>query len=186
MLQDPNLNLNFNYIILTDVGSLDYGSSISVSSTNSYVNNSYSFLYADGSGDTLDLTHLTLNGTFSQLNIGTWYGSSNVTVVVDDASLAHFNDVYGSNAEHLSTAAATLDLTQKSISGSITVESTNATGTAFTVADLNTGLHVIGGAGNDTLVAQGFTFSSGQRAAIFAQGSVETITDLSGMYSNPN
>ena len=44
---------------------------------------------------------------------------------------------------------------------------------------------MIGGTGTDTLIAQGFAFTSGQRAAIFAQGSVETIQDTSGTYSAP-
>ena len=58
-------------------------------------------------------------------------------------------------------------------------------GTTFTVDDLTTGLRVISGAGNDTLVLEGLSFSEAQRSSIFALGSVETITDLSGSYTAP-
>jgi FG-GAP-like repeat/Bacterial Ig-like domain len=44
---------------------------------------------------------------------------------------------------------------------------------------------VIGGQGNDVLVGQGFAFTAGQRAAIFAQTSIETIQDTSGTYVSP-
>ncbi len=71
------------------------------------------------------------------------------------------------------------------IYGGGTLSSTNATGTTFTVADVGTGLHVIGGAGTDTLVLQGQSFTAGQRAAIFGLGSVEAIVDASGSYVNP-
>ena len=87
----------------------------------------------------------------------------------------------------LRTAEASLDLTNSLVSGGVTIASTNATGTTFTVDDATTtGLRVVGGAGNDTLLAQGFAFTEGQRAAIFAQGSVDTITDTSGTYTAPN
>ncbi|MFC4595543.1 VCBS domain-containing protein, partial [Sphingobium tyrosinilyticum] len=64
------------------------------------------------------------------------------------------------------------------------LQSTNAAGTVFTVADLSSAQHILGGSGNDTLIAQGFTFSTAQRNAIFAQSSVEIIQDSSGSYAD--
>ncbi|MCK1711255.1 MULTISPECIES: FG-GAP-like repeat-containing protein [unclassified Bradyrhizobium] len=166
-------------IVLNDVAAIDYSDSFTGSA-----NNGSNYLYAEGAGHELDLTRLQLNGTW-QLQIGSVYGSSNVTVDVDQASLSHLSSIYGYNTEHLHTAAATLDLSSHPVGGGIDIASTNAAGTTFTVNDASTGLRVLGGPGDDTLVATGFAFTTGQRAAIFAQGSVETITDTSGTYQAP-
>src|SRR5262249_32138896 len=65
------------------------------------------------------------------------------------------------------------------------VSSTNSVGTTFTVSDLGTAFHIAGSAGNDTLVVQGLTLTSEQRAETFATNSIETITDPSGTYYAP-
>ena len=66
--------------------------------------------------------------------------------------------------------------------GVLPVTSTNALGTTFTVSDLGTAFQIAGGAGQDTIIASGFTFSADQRATIFATASVEKIVDASGTY----
>jgi hypothetical protein len=179
-----NQNFNSSAVILTDVGSIDYADVFTAAPGNTNYG-IYNNLYAEGSGHELDLTRLTLNGTWN-LQIGNWYRSNNVTVDVDANSLSHLNSISGNSNETLRTGGAALDLTHTPVSGGVVIASTNTTGTTFTVADVTTGLHVVGGVGNDTLIGQGITFTSGQRAAIFAQGSVETIQDSSGTYSNPN
>jgi hypothetical protein len=80
------------------------------------------------------------------------------------------------------TSGPTLDLSHTTVSG-FTVVSTNALGTTFTVGDLGTAFQIAGGPGHDTLIAQGFTFTVGQRASIFATSSIETIIDPSGTYT---
>ena len=82
------------------------------------------------------------------------------------------------------TADATLDLSHTTVGG-FTVTSTNAGGTTFTVKDLGTALQIAGGAGQDTIVAQGFTFTAAQRDAIFHTASIEKIVDTSGTYVAP-
>ena len=89
---------------------------------------------------------------------------------------------HGSNNSQLVTADATLDLSHTTVGG-FTVTSTNASGTTFTVKDLGTALQIAGGAGQDTIVAQGFNFTAAQRDAIFHTASIETIVDASGTYA---
>ena len=101
-----------------------------------------------------------------------------------EASLSHLFSIGGNNSGRLQTAAASLDLTDTATSG-ITIASINAAGTTFTVADIDTGLRVVGGTGTDTLIAEGFAFTSGQRASIFALTSVENIQDTTGTYAAP-
>jgi hypothetical protein len=50
------------------------------------------------------------------------------------------------------------------------------------VGDLGTAFQIAGGPGNDTLIANSFTFTVDQRTAIFATASIETIVDPSGTY----
>jgi hypothetical protein len=102
---------------------------------------------------------------------------------VDTNSLAGISSAGISSiggAGTLNTNATTLDLSNQSVGTAIT--SGNVAGTMFTVTDANTASHVVGGVGNDTLVAQGFTFTADQRNAIFAQSSVEVLQDASGEY----
>jgi Tol biopolymer transport system component len=82
----------------------------------------------------------------------------------------------------LATAGSTLDLSHTTVGG-LSVISTNALGTAFTVGDLGTAFQIAGGAGQDTITALGFVFTPDQRNTIFATASVEKIVDQSGTYT---
>jgi Ca2+-binding RTX toxin-like protein len=46
------------------------------------------------------------------------------------------------------------------------------------------GFFVLGGPGSDTLVGTGFSFTTGQRDAIFATGSIEIIRDARGFFGD--
>ena len=117
---------------------------------------------------------------------GYGYGNGGLTVKINSATAAgvsNFN-FNGPNVGQLVTADATLDLSHTTVGG-FTVTSTNAGGTTFTVKDLGTALQIAGGAGQDTIVAQGFTFTAAQRDAIFHTASIEKIVDASGTYVAP-
>ena len=129
-----------------------------------------------GTPYTYDLT----SNTFA--NVGNVFVGQNVTLEINSADAAGVQQFYGSGA--LQTSDAALDLTHTKIAGSF-VSSSNALGTTFTVGDLGTALQVEGGPGNDTLNAQGFTFTANQRNAIFKTSSIETIIDPSGTYTVP-
>ena len=55
----------------------------------------------------------------------------------------------------------------------------------MTVNDIDTAFHVVGGPGDDSLVASGFDFAADQRNALFAASSIETIVDSTGSYMAP-
>jgi Ca2+-binding RTX toxin-like protein len=168
----------YRYVTLRDVSTINYDNVYIGSSDTTFSNNN---LIANGSGE-LDITRMHLDGTW-YLNISS---SDIITVNVDQASLSHLKAIYGGTTSKFQTTAAGLDLTHTPVNGDIAIVSTNAAGTTFTVADASTGTHVVGGVGHDTLVGQGFAFTPGQRAAIFALSSVETITDTSGTYNTHN
>ena len=129
-----------------------------------------------GTPYTYDLT----SNTFA--NVGSVYAGQNVTLKINSADAAGVQQFYGGGTGTLlQTSDATLDLTHTKVTGMF-VTSSNALGTTFTVGDLGTALQIQGGPGNDTLVAQGFTFTADQRNAIFKTSSIETITDQSGTY----
>ena len=90
---------------------------------------------------------------------------------------------FGTN-DKLVTSDAVLDLSHSTVNG-FTVTSSNATGTNFIVHDIDTAFQVVGGSGTDTLTANGFVFSAGQRNVIFAASSIEKIVDLTGTYYAP-
>jgi len=126
------------------------------------------------------LYDLTSN-TFSNLAID---GSGdNVTLAINNSDTA---GVQGFNAsgqnDNLVTASSTLDLSHTTVSG-FRVSSTNGLGTTFTVSDLGTAFQIAGGPGQDTIVANGFTFTANQRNTIFATASIEKIIDNSGTYT---
>ena len=126
-----------------------------------------------------DLTATTLT------NLAQVAGSGdNLTLKINSADVASVKQFYNSGFSNdvLTTSDATLDLSHTSVSG-FTVTSTNTSGTTFTVQDLGTALQVFGATGEDTLVAQGFTFTATDRNQIFATHSIETITDSSGTYT---
>src|SRR5262249_47808101 len=134
---------------------------------------------------TYDLTTNTLS------HIDTLYGGQqgyyNLTVKINSAvagGVANFNGSFSANAK-LVTSDAALDLSHSTVSG-FTVASSNATGTNFTVHDIDTAFQIVGGSGSDTIIAQGFAFSVDQRNAIFAtNAAVERIVDASGAYTSP-
>jgi hypothetical protein len=90
--------------------------------------------------------------------------------------LAGFTSISGGK---LQTADTILDLSGKYISGT-SVESTNTTGTTFTVSNAQSAFQIVGGTGQDTLVVQGLTLTEAQRDQIF-QGSIEAIQDAGGL-----
>ena len=127
---------------------------------------------------TYDLT----SNTFSHTNVFDGSGD-NVTLLINNTDTAGVQSFYANGqGNKLVTAGSTLDLSHTTVSG-FTVSSANALGTTFTVGDLGTALQIAGGSGQDTLIAQGFTFSADQRNSIFASSSIETITDQTGTYT---
>ena len=140
----------------------------------------------DGSNDALllggqnQVYDLTAAGRASIQNVERIFVDPSNVLKVDDASLVGFASLA---AGVVTTAAASLDLSGKFIGASI--YSDNASGTAFTVTDTDAALQIVGGAGSDTIVGSGFTFTADQRTGIFLNSSVETIADDSGTYTAP-
>src|SRR5262249_41639469 len=128
-----------------------------------------SFVLQGSSAQPFDLTAATWNGTWT---IDGQNGTHH-TVIVDSSTLSHILHLGGAAELVFQTASAALDLSNVIIASSA-VFSTNETGTTFTVNSADTGVHVIGGPGNDTLILQGAAFTDVQRTAIFAQGLMET------------
>ncbi|MCX7248251.1 MAG: VCBS domain-containing protein, partial [Burkholderiales bacterium] len=105
---------------------------------------------------------------------------SNLAVQIDADAIANVTTFTGVGGSRFATADAALDLTNKSVSGGVTLQSTNVTGTTFTVNSNATASQVFGGPGSDTIQATGFTFTAAQRDAIFATASIEAIVDSTG------
>jgi hypothetical protein len=143
-----------------------------------------SFYNNQGVYPPLPVTYDLTSNTLSHVNINGV--GDNVTLLINSADTAGIQSItgFGQNAK-LATAGSTLDLSHTTVSG-LSVTSTNALGTAFTVKDLGTALQIAGGPGHDTLIAQGLTLTANQRAEIFGTGSIETITDQSGTYNAPS
>jgi hypothetical protein len=130
---------------------------------------------------TYDLT----SNTFSHTNVFDGSGD-NVTLLINNTDTAGVQSFYASGqGNKLVTAGSTLDLSHTTLGG-FAVASANALGTTFTVGDLGTALQIAGGSGQDTLIAQGFTFSADQRNSIFASSSIERIVDQTGIYTVGN
>ena len=119
-------------------------------------------------------------------HINSLQGAGNdLTVNVNSAVAAGVANFMGLGTNNkLVTSDAALDLSHSTVSR-FAVASGNASGTNFTVSDINTALQIVGGSGNDTVTAQNFTFSADQRNAIFGTASVERIVDASGTYTAP-
>jgi hypothetical protein len=146
--------------------------------SNNWTSTNLGFYSVTGSPVTYDLTSSTL----SRVN-NLYASSSSITLLINSSVAASVQYFSGFNPDdQLVTSDATLDLSQTRVSG-FTVVSTNALGTTFTVGDLGTAFQIAGGPGQDTLIAQGFTFTADQRKFIFATGSIETIIDPSGTYT---
>jgi hypothetical protein len=129
-----------------------------------------------GSQFTYDLTSNALT------NISTVGVGSYVTLKINSSDAAGVQAFSGGGPNALlTTPDAILDLTHTKVAGAF-VTSSNTLGTTFLVGDLGTAFQVQGGPGNDTLKAQGFTFTADQRNAIFETSSIETIIDQSGTY----
>jgi VCBS repeat-containing protein len=129
------------------------------------------------SGTIFDLRGLDLE-SIEQLSFSTFNG----VLLVDQASLAGFTSISGSSNARLVTEEAALDLTGKSLSSIITIETSNPDGTVFTVNNTNTAFQIRGGPGADTLVASTGTFTEEQPEQIFATLSIETIVDSAGTH----
>jgi probable HAF family extracellular repeat protein len=144
-----------------------------------------SYLYFGNSSPTFPpppVTYDLTSNTFSNVSSAS-SSSNNVTLLINSSDTAGIQSftAFGSS-DNLVTGAATLDLSNTTVSG-FRVSSTNGLGTTFTVKDLGTALQIAGGPGHDTLIAQGFTLTANQRVEIFAINSIETITDQSGTYT---
>ncbi|WFU25382.1 cadherin-like domain-containing protein [Bradyrhizobium sp. CB1717] len=129
-----------------------------------------------GSNQTYDLRPTTLTG-IETLSVG------DNTALVDGDTLTGITSISGSSTSKLVTGEASLDLTGKTVSG-LTIHSSNATGTTFTVDSKATGFQVFGGDGSDTLQTSSFAFTASEREAIFFSLSIETIRDTSGIYGD--
>src|SRR5262249_20135820 len=106
-------------------------------------------------GDVIDVAagwngYLTLSGPagaeynlsgVSLTNVQSLSLGSGVILDADASSLASFTTISGSE---LRTAQSSLDLSGKSVSAGTIIDSTNATGTTFTVTDAQTALDVRG------------------------------------------
>jgi hypothetical protein len=85
---------------------------------------------------TLDLQAATISHV-EHLDGASGGAGNNVTLLVDADTLTDVTSISGTVTSKLVTAGSSLDLTGKSVSG-FSVQSTNATGTLFTVNDSNT------------------------------------------------
>ena len=100
-------------------------------------------------------------------------------MLVDGDTLTGITNISGSSTGKIVTGEAALDLTGKTVSG-LTIHSSNAAGTTFTVDSKGTAFQVFGGAGDDTLQTSSFAFTASEREAIFFNSSIETIVDTEG------
>jgi Ca2+-binding RTX toxin-like protein len=134
-------------------------------------------LYLYLSNTTLDLRPVLTDIEYLYL------GSSNLTALVDANILADLTQIHGSPGSKIVTDEAAVDLTGKSASG-VTFESTNATGTTFTVSSSSMAFLIYGGTGSDTIQTTSFAFTAAERDAIFNASSIELIIDSSGFYGD--
>jgi VCBS repeat-containing protein len=158
--------------------------------TASFHNVSISLGVGNGGNVGYELTGNTFSNV--SLNVGSAPFSGQqqtaVTINVNSAALSGVTSLFGApfgTTTYLSTSQATLDLTHTFVTN-VSAVSTNAAGTTFIVDSGSEASLVAGGAGQDTLQASGFTFTAGQRDAIFATASIETIVDTSGTYHSAN
>ncbi|SDK17604.1 hypothetical protein SAMN05216338_11038, partial [Bradyrhizobium sp. Rc2d] len=137
-------------------------------------------LYLYPSNATLDLRSATLTNLES-INLN----GSNLTALIDADALTGITNLSGNSSGNnkFVTADATLDLSGKSVSA-VTIESSNVTGTTFTVSNSTSAFQVLGGSGSDTIQTSNFAFTATQRDAIFNGSSIELIHDTSGFYGD--
>ncbi len=140
---------------------------------------------AGSNGATYDLT----TNMFSDVRSVIDESGSNLTLKINSAVAAGVSNFYSNlwplvPTDQLVTSDAALDLSHSKVQG-LTVASTNATGTNFTVGDIGTALEIWGGPGIDTITAPSLGFSADERNFIFATTSVERIVDAFGTYTAP-
>ncbi|MFG1359730.1 tandem-95 repeat protein [Xanthobacter pseudotagetidis] len=137
-------------------------------------------LYLSGYGTTYDLRGMQIEG-IEQLGI------AGGTVIVDSDVLASVTSIYSYDGGTLSTPDAELDLRgvdMDRVFGGVTILSTNATGTTFTIDNADIAWFVDGGDGVDTLVVSGLSLTDSQRRSTFTYRSIEIIRDASGVYGD--
>ncbi|MCX7249090.1 MAG: hypothetical protein NTX31_15700, partial [Burkholderiales bacterium] len=129
------------------------------------------YLYFYMNSATIDLRSAILS------NVEYFYAQgSNLTVQIDADAIAGVTSFNGVSGSKFVTADATLNLTNKSVN-TVTIESTNATGTTFTVTSSTTAFQVLGGPGSDTIETSSFAFTAAQRDAIL-------LWQRAGQYDN--
>jgi VCBS repeat-containing protein len=134
-------------------------------------------LYLYLSNTTLDLRPVLTDAEYLYL------GGSNLTALVDANILADLTQIHGNPGSKIVTDEAAVNLTGKSASG-VTFESTNATGTTFTIDSSSMAFLIYGGTGSDTIQTTSFAFTAAERDAIFNASSIELIIDSSGFYGD--
>ena len=137
--------------------------------------------FGGSSNTTLDLRSATLTSVENLILSG-----ENNSYLVTSGTLADVTTIGNgvSGVGRMVVADATLDLTGITVNN-VTVQSSNATGTTFTVDNRTTAFQIYGGDGQDTLQATNLAFTSTERDALFATSSIETIIDQSGTYTAP-
>ena len=137
--------------------------------------NGFDYLYFNGSRDATALS-------FSNFE----YLSTNGAIQLTTAQIAQFQYLTGNGSagSRIIFSESTVDLTNKIVSN-VSLASSNATGTTFTVNSAAAALGVIGGAGDDTISAPSITLSASDREYIFATTAVDRIVDASGTYLAP-
>ena len=139
-------------------------------------------LYLNWNGEANASYDLTAN-TFHNIT-SLWADGDNLTLKINSATASAVTTFYGNGTNgRFVTSDSTLDLSHSAINGAFSVASTNTTGTTFTVRDVSTAFKIVGGAGQDTITASGFTFTAYERDAIFATASIEKVIDSTGTYT---
>jgi hypothetical protein len=128
----------------------------------------------DNQVDLTDTSHIRNFETYA-LGNGTYQVNQ---ALVDSRGIVR--GTFGGNA-NLVTAEDALDLRGWAPSSIFTYGSINSQGTEFTVGDAATGINVHGGAGNDTLIADGFAFSEVQLVLLGDNG-IERVVDANGIH----
>ena len=112
----------------------------------------WGFIFTENDA-TIDLEKASLTNIESLLFPGV-----NNTLLVDADALAGFTTIIGSAGSKIVTSELALDLSGKAVTG-LSVHSSNAAGTTFSVSDKATAFQVYGGAGSDTLQISNFAFT---------------------------
>uniref|UniRef100_UPI00313B85D0 hypothetical protein n=1 Tax=Methylobacterium litchii TaxID=3138810 RepID=UPI00313B85D0 len=145
-----SLSLSYDFTVANNIYQTDPATGLSIYVPPTYRDSVYDLTK-------ISLSHvetLSANGNYS-------YGTNNTTttiIKVDDASLKDVSSISLNSSAILTTDAAALDLSGKSISGYSgggAITSSNALGTTFTVNSAAVATLIQGGAGQDTVVVTG-------------------------------